>query len=203
MAKKRKNKGVKDLLNVDLSTLSSETIKDYFKVARDTIRKALKTWEGKEYQSPAYHALRKSTKGDMMPSFKGKTLNQQKKELAKAVRFVSDETRTVAGWEKQKKINTKALNKKLGLTDLRSMLTPDEYDKFWTAYNLAKEVNPNIDNMEYKYDVMDTLVHEVVADKNKTAEELAIKMAESFQEIYEGKEQQHQENLKNISDMFE
>ncbi len=200
--KKRPTRTLTDLLNVDINKLTKETIKEYTRVARENVRKTVARWNKKEYKSPAYYALSKRTDGKMKISFRGlKTLQRQKEELAKAIRFLEDPTRTVEGWERAKRENVEALNKKLAAEGSSNQLTTDDYDRFYSAYEKAKEIDPNIAAAEYKYKVMDSLIS-AVQDFNKSIDELGVEIAEKFKTIYEENEAQHRRNMDNISEEF-
>lgn len=200
--KKRPTRTLTDLLNVDINKLTKETIKEYTRVARENVRKTVARWNKKEYKSPAYYALSKRTDGKMKIGFRGlKTLQRQKEELAKAIRFLEDPTRTVEGWESAKRDNVKALNKKLAAEGSSNQLTTDDYDRFYSAYEKAKEIDPNITAAEYKYKVMDSLVS-AVQDFDKSIDELAVEIAEKFKTIYEENEAQHRRNMDDISEEF-
>ena len=102
------------------------------------------------------------------------------------------------GWEKVKKKNVKAVNKKLGLKGDQKF-TSEDYDRFYTAYSKLKQLDPNVQNLSYKYDVFSTLLEEMRADPEKSAEELAVEMQKQVSDIIERKELQHQENLKSMT----
>lgn len=194
----KKNRTLQELLNVDINKLTNKTISEYFKAARENVRKTVNRWKGREYKSGAYYSYEAKTGGKVKPDFRGaKTLQEKKKELAKAVQFLSDPTRTVKGWEKEKRANIAALSRKSGIN-----LTPDEYDHFFKAYERAKKLDSNIANLEYKYDIFEYLIEEMRADNQQSTEELAVKMQQKIKEIYENKESQHQENERDISEEF-
>lgn len=195
---KQKGKTLLALKRVNVSKLTEQTIQPYITAARKQIQSSVRTWSKKEYKSPAFYALVDMTGGRMKFNFKGADLNAKKHLLTQAISYLTMETRTVKGWEKVKKRNVKALNKRLGLKKDKKFTT-DEYDKFYTAYEKLKELNPNVKNLAYKYDVFSTLLEELRADPEKSADELAVEMMEEVDNIIERKELQHLENLKNIT----
>lgn len=195
-SKAAKNKTLQDLYNVDISKLNSKTIRDYFKVARENVRKSVKQWEKREYKSPAYYALAKQTDGAKV-SFAGKSLKQQKQMLAQARRFLNDESRTVKGWEKIKEDNIEVLNKKYNID-----LTPEEYDRFYSAYEKAKQLNKNVERMEYKYNLMETLLDEMRDNPTMSKDELAVMISAQAPKEGERVEKTHQENLGDYSSPF-
>lgn len=195
---KQKGKTLLALKRVDVSKLTEKTIQPYITAARKQLQSSVRTWSKKEFKSPAYYALSEATAGRMKFAFKGASLNLKKHMLQKAIEFLTAETRTVKGWEKVKKKNVKAVNKKLGLKGDQKF-TPDQYDRFYTAYNKLKQLDPNVQNLEYKYDVFSTLLEEMRADPAKSAEELALEMQKQVSDIIERKELKHQENLKSMT----
>lgn len=205
--KKRPTRTLTDLLNVDINKLTKETIKEYTRVARENVRKTVARWDKKEYKSPAYYALSKRTDGKMKISFRGlKTLQKQKEELAKAIRFLSDESRTVEGWERIKRENVNALNERLlkeqaGTYGPPIQLTTDDYDRFYSIYEKAKEMDKNIASMEYKYEVMETIVSKV-KNTSKSVDELAVEVKKEFEELYKNRERQHKKNMDDVSEEF-
>lgn len=197
-----KGKTFRGLLRANINKMTEKSITTWTRIAREMVRKTVARWEKREYKSPAYYELSRQTGGTMKISFKGKTLQQKKAELAKAIHFLKDDTRTVAGWEKVKKRNVKALNKKFREEGSDTRLTPEDYDRLYSAYNKAKQIDKNIETMEYKYKVMDMLVQEIQDPANaaKSVDELAVEMAEKFREIYEENERQHNQNMDDISE---
>lgn len=189
---------LKSIQNLKIENLTAATIKPVFKEAQNLVNKQARRWTGKEYKSPAFYALDKS--GGLISSRGKRTLNQMKKELARAQRFLNDPSRTVAGWNKIKADNTKRLNQTLERRGSDKRLTVDDYDRFYTAYDKAKEIDPNIELYEYKYNVFDTLLTEIT-DTHKSAEELAVEITDQFAEIYRTK--QESMDFEDISDMFQ
>lgn len=198
MAKKKKSKapGIEALKNVSIRTLTMAAIKPFAAAARELANKAFKKWEQKEYKPPAYYGMKKS--GGLI-SFKGKkTLNQQKKELARAIRFLTDPTRTVKGWEKEKKSQTGIINAKVKEAERENELKTEDFDRFYEAFDKAVELEPSIATERYKYLVVDALIEEL-DDKTKSVDELAVAMKEKFPEIYKNK---IMEDEKNSSDEY-
>lgn len=200
-----KRRTLKELLKADINKLDAVTIQGYKKVARDEVARAIKKWEGKEYKSPAYYRFMEQTGGKGKISFSGKqTLNQQKAELARAINFLSNPSRTIRGWEKIKKSNLKKLNKalnKMNKTRGKKYFTMNDYDRLFSAYRKAKEMNPAVGFKEFRYLVMQTL-SEKVKDESISIDELAIKMADELTEVYEQKEAAHQRAEENRSERF-
>ena len=196
---KRKGKTLLALKRVDVNKLTEKNIQPYITAARKQIQSSVRTWSKKQYKSPAFYALLEVTGGKMKFDFKGASLNLKKSMLSKAISYLTMESRTVKGWEKIKKKNVKAVNKKLHLKG-NDKFTTDEYDKFYTAFEKLKQLNPNVKNLSYKYDVFSTLLEELRADPKKTADELAVEMMDEIASIIENKELEHLKNLQNMTE---
>lgn len=170
-----------ELMDIDISKLTQETIKEYKRTAQRLVNEQYKRWERLDDKSPAARGLEKS--GGKI-SFRGKDLNQQKKELARAVRFLEDKTRTFSGWEEEKQRQTNIINEQIEKSGGENTLTTDDFGRFYAAFDKAKEINPDIALASYKYNVMDALIEEL-KDETMSIDELAIAMSNTFQGMYE------------------
>lgn len=178
-----KRRTLQELLSVDLNKLTKAELQGYKKTARDEVARTLKRWEGREYKSPAYYQFDKATGGTNKISFsRDMTLQQQKHELKKAIQFLSDESRTVEGWNRIKKRNVDLINEGLGKKDTEGFDITN-YDRLYEAYDKAKELDPNIESQQYRYRVFDR-VADLLEDETKSADEIALKMAEAREKIY-------------------
>lgn len=204
-AKKAKTK--KDLMNVDISSLDSVTINQYKRVARELVRQTVKRWEKEDYKSPAYYALMQRTGGKGKILFSGKqTLNQQKKELAKAVRFLSDPSVSRKGWNQIKQQNIESLYDASGIA-----LEVKDYDIFFKTYEKLKELNSAASGDEYRYEIM-ARMEAALNDENGLETEdgtilnreddekayidlLAIQMDKELKNMIHEKEAEHRRNL--------
>ena len=188
-----KRRTLQELLSVDLNKLTKAELQGYKKVARDEVARTLKRWEGREYKSPAYYAFEKLTGGTNKISFRGKTtLQQQKKELAKAIRFLSDPTVSVEGWKAEKQRNLSLINAHFNKETAEEFTTVD-YDRLYEAYNKAKQIDKNIEAQEFRYAVFEALIDKI-KDESIDIEQIALEMAEKTKEIYEQNEQTHRAN---------
>ena len=198
-----KRRTLQELLSVDINKLTKAELQGYKKVARDEVLRGVKRWAKSESKPPAWYRLEAETGGTMKISFKGKnTLQQLKKELAKAIHFLQDPTHLAKGWKKFKKKNIKALNKEIkqqrtagGL--FKTKFTDKDFDRLYKAYNKAKQINKNVGL--YKYEVMETAL-DIIKDESKSIEEIALAMAESLDSIYEEKEKEKQEAEQTASE---
>lgn len=204
-AKKAKTK--KDLMSVDISSLDSVTINQYKRVARELVRQTVKRWEKEDYKSPAYYALMQSTGGKGKILFSGKqTLNQQKKELAKAVRFLSDPSVSRKGWKQIKQQNIESLYDASGIA-----LEVKDYDIFFKTYEKLKELNSAASGDEYRYEIMarmeaalndengleteDGPILNREDDEKAYIDQLAIQMDKELKNMIHEKEAEHKRNL--------
>ena len=179
-----KRRTLQELLSADISKLTKAELQGYKKVARDEVARTLKRWEGREYKSPAYYEFDRATGGTNKISFRrDMTLQEQKKELAKAVHFLSNETRTVEGWNAVKKRNIDKINEGLGKDETEDGLTITNYDRLYAAYDKARELDPNIEAQEFRYRVFDR-VADLLEDDTKSIDEIAIEMVRAREDIY-------------------
>lgn len=65
------------------------------------------------------------------------------------------------------------------------LLDKEKYDKFWRAFEQAKELNPAIANKQYKYRVLREQKQIMQAYPNITQEELAHKVSDRMTKVYE------------------
>lgn len=198
---KAKRRTLQELLDVNINRLTRDSIKEYTKVAAETVNRTAKRWESREFKSPAFYGLEKS--GGAI-SFKGKdTLQQMKKELARAINFLNDPTRTVKGWNTEKERQVEKINIQIEKSGGSGGMTAADYDRFYTAFVKAAELNPDIETEDYKYNIMDALIEEIHADEAEglSADELALKMDEKFWELYE--ERQGRVNRESFEDISE
>lgn len=189
---------IKELMNLDISRLTSKTIQAIGHYAQVQVNKQVRRWETEEYKSPAYYALKKAGGEDgIYISFKGKTLNQKKKELARAIQFLGDRTRTKAGWKKVKREVSADVKTEHGLT-----IAPENMDAVWTAYEKAKELNGTVGMSDYKYNVVQALNEMVSADPNMETDELAVFITSDIEKRVKDREKELEQERKNISSNF-
>ena len=204
-----KRRTLEELLSVDIAKLTKAELQGYKKVARDEVARLARKWEKEDYKPPAYYGLEKATGGTKKISFKGKdTLQQQKKELAKAINILKDPTRTKTGFETEKQRNINIVNEQIkkkvhkGRGNKRDTFDEMDFDRLYKAYEKAKELDKNIMNAEYKYSVFEAMVTSI-EDENKSIDELAIEMQNLLEDAIKDKEIQHQKNIENQSELFE
>lgn len=192
-----KRRTLEELLSVDINKLTKAELQGYKKVARDEVARTLKRWEGREYKSPAYYAFEKLTGGTNKISFKGKGFQAQKKELRKSIQFLSDPTVSVKGWKAEKERNITLINAHFK-EDTQQVFNTIDYDRLYSIYQKAKELDSNIENKEYRYAVFETLIDKI-KDEKLDIDAVAVDMAEQLKKIYEKKEKEHQRNQRNRS----
>lgn len=185
---------IKDLINLDISKLTSQSIKDIGHYAQVQVNKQARRWSDQEFKSPAYYALQKS--GGAI-SFKGKSLNEKKKELARAIRFLADPTRTQAGWKREKQRITKSIEK-----DFNVSVSPEQFDSVWTSYEKAKELNSAVGLMDYKYNVINTLNEILSENTEQDLDELAVKISDDLENLIKEREETIEAERQTISGNF-
>ena len=195
-----KRRTLQELLSVDLNKLTKAELQGYKKVARDEVARTLKRWEGREYKSPAYYQFDKATGGTNKISFsRDMTLQQQKHELKKAIRFLSDESRTVEGWNRIKQRNVDLINEGLGKKDSEEGFDVSNYDRLYEAYDKAKEIDSNIESQQYRYRVFDR-VADLLEDGTKSADEIALEMVKAREKIYLEDEEASRKKREDLSE---
>ena len=204
-----KRRTLEELLSVDISKLTKAELQGYKKVARDEVARIVRRWEKEDYKPPAYYGIDKPTGGSYKISFKGKdTLQQQKKELAKAVHILKDPTRTKTGFETEKQRNIQIVNEQIrkkvhkGRGNKRDTFDEVDFDRLYKVYEKAKELDKNIMNVEYKYSVFEAMVSSI-KDEDKSIDALALEMQNLLEDAIKDKEIQHQKNVANESELFE
>lgn len=194
-----KRRTLQELLSVNLNKLTKTELQGYKKVARDEVARTLKRWEGREYKSPAYYEFDRATGGTNKISFRrDMTLQEQKKELAKAINFLSNESRTVEGWNRIKKRNVDLINEGLGKKESEGFDITN-YDRLYEAYDKAKEIDPNIESQQYRYRVFDR-VADLLEDDTKSADEIALEMVKAREKIYLEDEEASRRKREDLSE---
>ena len=189
---------IKDLMNLDISRLTNKTIQAIGHYAQVQVNKQVRRWETEEYKSPAYYALKKAGgKNGIYISYKDKTLNQKKKELARAIQFLSDPTRTKSGWKKVKQEVSADIKQKYDLT-----IAPENMDSVWTAYEKAKELNGTVGMTDYKYNVVEALNELVTDQPSRDLDELAVFITSNIDEKVKDREKEVETERKSISSNF-
>lgn len=202
---------LKQALNVDISTLTTESIKEYAGFIQSQANRSFRAWETKDVKSPAARQMEKS--GGRINIDLSADLNLQKKELARGMRFLLDETRTQKGWDRVSAGIRREINKALKESGSKKRLTKKGYNDFWKAWNKGAEVNPNIESEQYKYEAIQTLLDIMEADSDEDPEdgeevdetsidEIAIRLAEKFTEKYQNREKETWENDEGVSKYF-
>ena len=198
MAKNRKTlKELQSLTVADIQKLTKKELQAYKKVARDEVARGVKRMSEWEYKPPAWYQLEHATGESMKISFKGKqTLQQQKKELAKAIHFLQDPTHLNPGWKAFKKKNIKALNKEIPKQrdeqgKYKGKFSDADFDRLYFAFDKAKQINKNVGLL--KYEVMASAI-DVVKNQKMSIDEIAAKMATDFEDIYKENEEAYQDS---------
>ena len=169
---------VQDILNMDINTFNKLNASDLRKVVGRLVsagNKRLRSFERANERSPATRHVAKS--GGKF-STKGKDLNALRSEYTRAKNFMQAKTGTRKGW-KQVKRETIAGLKKHGVE-----IAESKFDDIWTAYEDLKELSPEVANRGLKYSVLKD-VADMVADTNKSADEIAMALNENLSRIYE------------------
>lgn len=190
---------VEDLFRIDIGSLTQEQLNKVAGFAQSQANRSLRSWIPKEHRSPSARQALKYTGGGLFNIKEAGTLNQQKKELARAIAYLQNPTSTQKGWRSTKYAIIREINK--NMPPGAKKLTYAKFDDMFDAYEKAKELNKNISDREYKYNVIDTLLDEV-EDENKDIDEIAVETAENFADIIEKRERETAAAYEGISSFF-
>ena len=169
---------IQDILNMDNKTFNSINTSDMRKVVGRLVsagNKRLRSFERAGESSPATRHVEKS--GGLF-STKGKDLNALRAEYTRTKNFLQAKTGTRKGW-KQVKMEITAGLRKQGVE-----MTEKQFNDVWKAYEDLKELSPEVANRGLKYSVLKD-VADMVADNNKSADEIATALHENLSSIYE------------------
>lgn len=169
---------VQDILNMDIKTFNALNTSDMRKVVGRLVsagNKRLRSFERAGESSPATRHVEKS--GGAF-STKGKDLNALRSEFTRIKNFMQSKTGTRKGWKQVKKEVNAGL-KKHGID-----MTESQFNDVWKAYEELKELSPEVANRGLKYSVLKD-VADMVADTNKTADEIATAIHQNLSQIYE------------------
>lgn len=173
-----------DYLNMDLSqflnmnekelrnatrTLANVTNKRYGNIKKSDIQ-----------QTPASFELEKS--GGVIKT-RGKNVNQLRSEFIRAKNFLMNKTSSVTGYRKIRNQTIDSLDKR-GIH-----ITPDQYQKFWEAYERVKNADFMAGLDEFKYKILENIEENLTNGHEDTLVEDAInKMNELYKESVSGDE---------------
>ena len=186
---------VNDILNMDINTFNKLNTSEMRKVVGRLVsagNKRIRSFERAGESSPATRHVAKS--GGMF-STKGKDLNALRAEYTRAKNFLQSKTGTLKGRKQVKKETISGL-KKQGVE-----MSESQFEDVWKSYEDLKELSPEVANRGLKYSVLKD-VADMVADTDKSADEIAMALHENLSQIYE-----EQAGLNNgvdgVSEFFE
>lgn len=119
----------------------------------------------------------------------GKDKQALLQEFKRASSFMKSEKTSLKGIRKIRKKSLEGL-RQMGINI--DNLSQTNYDRFWRAYDILKEMNPAIDEKKFKYAIIDKMSKLVSGMKEIDIEELINSMERQLTDIYE-----EQEKLKN------
>lgn len=189
-----KGKSINELLNIDLETfnrLDERSLKKVVSRLASASNKRLRRFEKAGIETPATVRVQKSG-GDF--SVKSKGLNALRSEYVRAAQFLKAKTGTRRGWEKVRRETVETLRKR-GIEVDKSQL-----DDLWHAYDMLKELSPEVASRYLKYDVLQN-ISELVTTTEKTPDEIAVSLREEIGRIYE--ERGRADAIGGVSGFFE
>lgn len=169
---------VHDILNMDIKTFNALNTSDMRKVVGRLVsagNKRLRSFERAGESSPATRHVERS--GGAF-STRGKDLNALRAEFTRIKNFMQAKTGTRKGWKQVKKEVTEGL-KKQGIE-----MSESQFNDIWKAYEELKELSPEVANRGLKYSVLKD-VADMVADTDKSADEIAMAIHKNLSQIYE------------------
>lgn len=190
-------KSIHDILNMDIKIFNKLNESDMRKVVSRLVsagNKRLRSFERAKESSPATRYIMKS--GGYF-STKGKNLNALRSEYIRAKSFLQSETSTRKGWKEVKEQTRATLKEKKGI-----VLTNEQWDDFWDAYEELKELDPKVALKGMKYVVLQE-ISDRTTDNKQTPEEIALEMREEIGKIYEKRKEVEQEDARGVSSFFE
>lgn len=175
-----------DKQKLDVGQLMSVGIQMDLKIARQA-----KTWQNhQDLYSPAFEAFKKRGTDINWSTFKDK--NQLLSELNRGTSILNDRTFTIKGAKEYRSDVIQQLKKK-GVK-----ISNRQYNDFFRAYEQAKELDPTIANMQFKYGNMDFIASQIA--ENKTPEEIAISLRENLNKIYEAQQEAEASQFYDLDD---
>lgn len=115
----------------------------------------------------------------------GKDKEALLQEFKRASSFMKSEKTSLKGIKRIRKKSLEGL-RQMGI-DIKN-LSQTNYDRFWRAYDILKELNPTIDEKKFKYAIIDKMSQFVSGVKEIDIEELINSMEQQLTEIYEEQE---------------
>lgn len=190
---------VQDILDVDFDIWNSwdeKTLRQKTTILVSAANKRITSMEAAKQKSPSY---RNVMRGGGKFAISGKTFDQVKEEYKRVKDFLNQETSTVRGWRKVKRETIKSIKKEIPGFEL----TESEFDNFFEAYDKLTELDENAESRSIKYDVFKE-ISERIKDKIKSSEEIAAKMKDQIEKLYQRKKQYEQQfSTGGVSEFFE
>lgn len=167
---------IEDLYELDFNRMTKEQLLAVGSFVKNQANRGYTLWERKEYRSPAFYGMQKS--GGRIGDLSDLDRNTLYKEINRGLNFLSDQTRTAKGWSKVKTENIKTLKQKTGIK-----IRKKDYDKFYDAFEKAKELNPALSYFDFKYSTMGEAAS-YVKDYSKSVDEIAVEISDEFNKQY-------------------
>ena len=189
-----KGKTTKELLNIDIKDFNALSRTDLSKLVSrvgSTANKRLQSLEHSKIQTPASRQIKRS--GGKITT-KGKNLNQLRAEYIRARNFLTAETSTIKGYKEYKQDILHNLN-----IEGRDDLTNNQFTKLWKAYEILKEISPEVSSKKFKYEVIQEIADEIINGGRISAKTIATRVQERLTNVYE----REYRNSADVSQFFE
>lgn len=185
--------GIKDILSMGLKEFNKLTSSDLRSLTTKLVsaaNKRVKRFELSGEKSPALSRVEQEGKF----SIRGKNFNEVRSEFARAKRFLESETGNLRG---ARRIRTRVTE---NLAKSGVDISPDQYNRFFDAYEKLKQMSPEVADRRFKYMAMREISNRI--EGNEDPATIARQLTTEFNNIYEQQEMEEQE-LNNVSEFFE
>lgn len=185
-------KKIKDYLSEDWQSYDYNQLKEAAVRIQAEANKRFSVQKRQTYKSPAYMQAYKS--GGRFNITKQPSYNDMKKEYARAVRYLNNQTSTQEGFKKAKRDIIRELKKK----DV--VVTQRQFDKFFDIYSELRESDPIAKMYQYKYDVFEMITDEL---KDKTDfDAIVLAVSERVNALYRERTRQNDQFETDLSAYF-
>lgn len=172
---------LKELLTIsgaDYKALKGKDLREAVSSLRSTARKRAERLDAKGYNTQALTMLERS---GGLPTIKGMSDKELKREFMRYRSFLTNQTSTISGF---KEFRSDVIN---GLASQGVHINEEDFAKFWETYEKLKEMSPEVENRRLKYKSMRELAN-LVQEGTLDFEGLILQMQEEIEALYEAEE---------------
>lgn len=162
----------------EFSALKGRDLREAVGTLRSTARKRAARLEQGGYQTQALTYLERS---GGLPTIKGMSEAELRREFIRYRDFLNSQTSTVTGFKEFRSDVIEGLRQK-GID-----INNEDFQKFFDVYERLKEASPDIENRRLKYKSMRELAN-LIQDGKLDFEEMILQMQDELSELYEEEE---------------